>query len=78
MTPHRLLAAAALAAAALAPPPGHAQGRDVALTLAQAQRRFPGMSPIHIAKCDGNRDGLYTRGELACVRSVYGVMYLDP
>lgn len=35
------------------------------------------MSPIHIEKCDKLGDELFDRGELACVNSIYGVMYLD-
>jgi hypothetical protein len=33
------------------------------------------MSPIHIEKCDGNGDGIYTQAEQACVASIYRVMY---
>ena len=33
------------------------------------------MSVIHIEKCDKGDDGLYDRGELACVAGIYDVMY---
>jgi len=52
-----------------------AQNRGGTLTLEQVERRYPGMSVIHIEKCDKGDDGLYDRGELACVAGIYDVMY---
>lgn len=70
----RQAVALALLAFALALP-ADAQNRGGTLTLAQVERRYPGMSVIHIEKCDKGADGLYDRGELACVGSIYDVMY---
>jgi hypothetical protein len=72
--PRLTLAVATAACAALHPLPAIAQ-QGGTLTLEQVERRFPGMSPIHIEKCDHDDDGLYTQGELACVQSIYNVMY---
>ena len=47
------------------------------LTLQQVEQRYPRMSAIHIEKCDKLNDELFDRGELACVNSIYGAMYLD-
>lgn len=47
------------------------------LTLQQMEQRYPRMSRVHIEKCDHGGDGLFDRGEQACVASIYSVMYLD-
>ncbi len=54
-----------------------AAGAAAALTLQQVERKYPRMSTIHIEKCDKRDDGLYDTGEMACVRSVYNMMYLS-
>jgi len=70
----RILLAAALAAAATA---AAAQQGGQVLTLRQVEARFPGMNEVHIRKCDHNGDDLYDQAELACVSSIYRVMYLS-
>ena len=69
------LRGAALVLALGLPAAGVAAGPT--LTLRQVEQRYPRMSPIHIEKCDKDDDGLFDRGELACVNSIYGAMYLD-
>jgi hypothetical protein len=34
------------------------------------------MSLVHIAKCDCNRDGLFTRTEQQCVAGIHQGMYV--
>ena len=52
-----------------------AAAQGPAQTLQALKRKYPGMSEIHIQKCDKNGDGLYERGELDCVSSLYSAMY---
>ncbi len=52
-----------------------AAGQGPPLTLQAVKRKYPGMSEIHIKKCDKNGDGLYERGELDCVSSIYRAIY---
>jgi hypothetical protein len=52
-----------------------AAGQGPALTLQAVKRKYPGMSEIHIEKCDKNGDGLYERAELDCVSSIYSTIY---
>jgi hypothetical protein len=52
-----------------------AAGQGPAQTLESLKRKYPGMSEIHIKKCDKNGDGLYERGELDCVSSMYRAIY---
>lgn len=62
-----------LLASALAVPlgrPAAAQPAGSAPTLAQVERKYPRMSPVHIGKCDRSGDGFYTRAELACVQGI--------
>ncbi len=74
----RWTALAGVAAAVLALGlPGAVAARGQILTLQQVERKFPLMSVIHIEKCDKLDDGLYDTGEMACVRSIYDVMYLS-
>ena len=47
------------------------------LTLQQLERKYSGMSPVHIAKCDRDGDGVYNRSEQLCVASIYNTMYRD-
>ncbi|MBP7241005.1 hypothetical protein [Amaricoccus sp.] len=68
---HVILGLAATLAAAAAAAQGYTQ------TLRQVEIAHPGMSPIHIEKCDKDGDGLFTRAEIACVDGIYRVMYLD-
>lgn len=69
-------AAVAVTAPSLAPVAAVAQGSG-GLTLQQMERKYPRMSPVHIAKCDFHGDGVYDRGEQACVSSIYSTMYLN-
>ncbi len=43
-------------------------------TLQDMQRRYPNLALRHIEMCDRNGDGVFTRGEQACVDSVNDVM----
>lgn len=43
-------------------------------TLRDMERRFPNLAPRHIEMCDRNGDGVFTRGEQACVDSVNDAM----
>ena len=52
-----------------------AAGQGPAQTLESLKRKYPGMSEVHIKKCDKNGDGLYERGELDCVSSLYSAIY---
>lgn len=52
-----------------------AAGQGPALTLQAVERKYPRMSKIHIEKCDKNGDGLYERGEMDCVSSLYSALY---
>jgi hypothetical protein len=54
-----------------------AAGQGTALTLQALKRKYPGMSEVHITKCDKNGDGLYERGELDCVSNLYSALYLS-
>jgi len=62
-----------LAALALTAPAVLAQGTT--LTLQQLERKYPRMSPVHIAKCDHDGDGVYNHSEQLCVASIYNTMY---
>jgi hypothetical protein len=73
----RPLLAALAAAALLQALPAPAAAQQGGLTLAQVERKYRNMSPVHILKCDRNGDELFTRTELLCVSSIYDVMYLD-
>lgn len=46
-----------------------------AQTLQALKRKYPGMSEVHIKKCDKNGDEIYERGELDCVSSLYRAIY---
>lgn len=52
-----------------------AAGQGPAQTLQALKRKYPGMSEVHIKKCDKNGDELYERGELDCVSSLYRAIY---
>ena len=65
----------ALVLAVLAAVPVNAQAQQ-GLTLQQVEAKYPRMRPVHIAKCDHNGDGLYTRTEMLCVSGIYQQMYL--
>jgi hypothetical protein len=52
-----------------------AAGQGPQLTLQAVKQKFPGMSEIHIKKCDKNGDGLYERAELDCLSSLYRAIY---
>jgi hypothetical protein len=43
-------------------------------TLQQLQRQYPQLSAGQIQICDHNGDGLYNRGERACVNSIASSM----
>lgn len=70
--------AALLGAAAPAPLLAQSGGQATPLTFEQVQRKYPQMSYVHIDKCDKNHDGMFTQAEMACVESIYQVMYRDP
>ena len=75
MTSRSIAGVAAIVLALASPLSAVARGQ--VLTLQQVERKFPRMSVIHIEKCDKLDDGLYDTGEMACVRSIYDVMYLS-
>jgi hypothetical protein len=54
-----------------------ALAQTAGLTLAQVERKYPRMSPVHIKKCDHDGNGIYTRIEMLCVSGIYQQMYLD-
>jgi hypothetical protein len=54
-----------------------AVAQQATLSLEQLERRYRNMSPVHIEKCDYDRDGVFTKTEQLCVASIYQVMYLD-
>ena len=68
------LAAACFAASLAFPLIAGPAGAQSGVPLSQMERQYPNMSPIHIQKCDRNGDGLYDRGEQACVSSMWGVL----
>ena len=70
----RIAAMALLLATPLAPAFAQDSG---GLTLAQVERKYSTMSPVHIEKCDRNGDEIYTRIEMQCVAGIYQAMYLD-
>jgi hypothetical protein len=47
------------------------------MTLEQLERKYRNMSPVHIEKCDYDRDGVFTKTEQLCVAGIYQQMYLD-
>jgi hypothetical protein len=69
---HRLVLSLVIAGIAL---PAVAQ--QATLSLAQIERKYRNMSPVHINKCDYDRDGQFTRTEQLCVAGIYQQMYLD-
>ena len=69
---HRLVLSFVIAGIAL---PAVAQ--QATLSLAQIERKYRNMSPVHINKCDYDRDGQFTRTEQFCVAGIYQQMYLD-
>jgi hypothetical protein len=70
----RIAAMALLLATPLAPAFAQSGG---GLTLAQVERKYTNMSPVHIEKCDRNGDEIYTNAEMQCVAGIYRAMYLD-
>jgi hypothetical protein len=54
-----------------------ARAQQSTLTLDQIERKYRGMSPVHINKCDYDGDGLFTRTEQLCVAGIYQQMYVD-
>ena len=69
---HRLVLSLVIAGIAL---PAVAQ--QATLSLAQIERKYRNMSPVHINKCDYDGDGQFTRTEQLCVAGIYQQMYLD-
>ena len=69
---HRLVLSLVIAGIAL---PAIAQ--QATLSLAQIERKYRNMNPVHINKCDYDRDGQFTRTEQLCVAGIYQQMYLD-
>ena len=43
-------------------------------TLRDMERRYPNLAPRHIQMCERSGDGVFDRGEQACVSSVNGAM----
>lgn len=64
-----------LAAIIAASGAGVALAEAKTLTLAEVEREYPRMNPIHIEKCDRDGDGLYNQAEQVCVGSIYRQMY---
>jgi hypothetical protein len=54
-----------------------ALAQQATMSLAEIERKYRQMSPVHIAKCDYDRDGRFTRTEQLCVAGIYEQMYLD-
>lgn len=77
MTRRSLAAALLLAVPLVQPLAPAAFAQSGGLTLAQVERQYPRMSPVHIRKCDRDGDGIYTRSEMLCVQSIYQAMYID-
>ena len=67
----------AVAALLLAASAAAAYAQTAGLTLAEVERAYPRMSPVHINKCDYDNDGIFIRIELLCVSGIYQQMYLD-
>lgn len=57
--------------------PIRAQGGAEGVPLAQVERKYRQMSPVHIEKCDFNHDEVFTPTEMTCVQNIYRSMYLD-
>jgi len=53
-----------------------ALAQTAGLTLDQVEREYPRMSPVHILKCDYDKNGVFTRTEMLCVAGIYEQMYL--
>jgi hypothetical protein len=54
-----------------------AAAQQSTLSLDQIERKYRGMSPVHIDKCDHDRDGSFTAAEQLCVASIYQQMYIN-
>ena len=54
-----------------------AAAQQFTLSLDQMERKYRGMSPVHINKCDYDRNGLFTSTEQLCVAGIYQQMYVD-
>ncbi|MFO1208376.1 MAG: hypothetical protein U1E40_04045 [Amaricoccus sp.] len=61
---------AALAAAPIA-------AQQAGYSLDQVEAMYPRMKAVHIQKCDRNGDGVYTKSEMLCVKSIYHAMYVE-
>lgn len=48
---------------------------DQPWSLQRIEARYPRMSPVHIAKCDHDGDGTFTRAERACISSLHSQLY---
>ena len=58
--------------------PGHRpQKINGVMTLDQVEAMYPRMKAVHIQKCDRNGDGVYTKSEMLCVKSIYHAMYVE-
>lgn len=40
-------------------------------SLQRIEARYPRLSPVHIAKCDRDGDGSFTRAERACIGGLH-------
>ena len=40
-------------------------------------RKYRGMSPVFVRKCDRDGDSLYTNVEMQCVAGIYQAMYIS-
>ena len=69
--------AALLLLALLQPLATAAFAQQAGLTLAQVERKYPRMSPVHIEKCDRDGNEIYTRAEMACVEGIYNALNND-
>lgn len=71
------LLAAAVAALAFEAGALPAAAQAAGLTFEQVQRKYRKMSPVFIAKCDHDGNGVFTNAELQCVSGIYSAMYLE-
>ena len=74
-----LLAAAMLAAPAHAIPFQRVDANhDGVISPEEAFQNMNGMMPVHVAKCDRNRDGVIEQNEYGCLSGLYDALYRQP
>lgn len=50
---------------------------DRQVTYDEANRVMPKLDKVHFVKCDKDRDGRLTRGEFACVDTLYSIIRVE-